>query len=55
MADLLREFTDPAVMDIKMGVRYVGGEGNSEGGNGEGGNGEGGKGEGREMMRGGKW
>ena len=21
MADLLREFTDPAVMDIKMGVR----------------------------------
>ena len=23
MSDLLREFTDPAVMDIKMGVRWV--------------------------------
>ena len=31
MADLLREFTDPAVMDIKMGVRYVCGEGSGEG------------------------
>ena len=23
MTDLLREFTEPAVMDIKMGIRYV--------------------------------
>lgn len=39
MADLLREFTDPAVMDIKMGVRYVGGREIVRG----------------EMVRGGKW
>jgi len=24
MTDLLRDFDDPAVMDIKMGIRYVG-------------------------------